>query len=519
MADDLSIAPARIHTGKFWWALAALVFFIPFQFYYNYTLNAFYHFGAPYPDGGVLAHLIWHNDWRFLPPHTYTNYSFYSVHLTLFLALLGQLSNILPTHMVEYYAAFIASVYAGLGLALFMAFRCFFPRLGGWRLAALAEVSIGFAFNDIVVDGLPLLHFEYSMPLGIFLSLLFYARAQWRLCALCTVFTLIQREDAGLHFAAVMGFVTLVRFYERRSLEAVRRDIVLTACIAGYAAGAFGWLQYLHVVYGRVDSTFANVYSGYPPYAHLSWELMGGRLAAMFADHIYLWLGSLMTFIWAWRTRDLYLPIAFVANIPWFLLNLTAANTGTGVMYSYYGFPFVLSLGWPLLSAMLRYGVSVPAKAVRQAVVLQILLVGIGLMMWNSVEHRLEFGPYFGARWGSYVLLEGAQNRALLQDFTAKFDAGAGDMGVVMADEGAQSLVAGTYHGKDTLQLRAQAPVDTLLYMNAFPDRPRHDIIDRMGKNRLFSHYRVIGTNLYFYTNRTADQLGALLFMVEKVEL
>ncbi|MDE3060246.1 MAG: hypothetical protein KGJ06_04485, partial [Pseudomonadota bacterium] len=217
------------------WLWGAGVFLIAFQLHYDYLLNLFYHFGAPYFDAGLFAHLLWHNDWTLANPHLRGEYSYFCVHFSPFLLLASRFSQLIPTHMVEFYSGFIAGIYATLGLVMLLAlFACFRPR-SAWQSALLALAALAFAFNGEIVKGMWMPHFEYAIPLGIILFLWLYKRGHTGWSLFFFVLTLLMREDAGLHLTAILGVLAAIAFWEKRSFQAIRTELILMAYAFGYS--------------------------------------------------------------------------------------------------------------------------------------------------------------------------------------------------------------------------------------------------------------------------------------------
>ena len=82
-----------------------------------------------------------------------------------------------------------------------------------------------------------------------------------------------------------------------RSIKPVRREIILIACVFAYSVMALLLTRHIHAgFYGTRDSMFANIYSGYPAYAHLNWALLAERWHVIFTERLYLlWLGFVVS--------------------------------------------------------------------------------------------------------------------------------------------------------------------------------------------------------------------------------
>lgn len=382
------------------WAVAAFV--VPFQLQYNYAINAFYAFGASYRDAGWFARLLWRNTWELINPHDAASYL--AIHFTSAFIPLTYLSHVLPTQPVEFYAAFIATTYAALALAMFYALcTCIRPATHR-QIAALALVAVAFSFTGVVVQGTQLLHYEYLIPAGIIAFLVSLASGRLGLATILLLLTLTIREDAGFHAAAILGLVAIIKAARYRSLSSIKAELAYFVLACAYSALAV-WLTFLlRIEYKIPGGAFTMIYSGAPPYAHLSWPLLSERLYSTFMGGLHCWAPLAVTMAWALRTRDPYLAVGFLANIPWFVLNWTAVWNGAGVLYSYYAFPFAVAMAWPVIAALFRYGPAMPGHAARDTLKVQTLLVIVGLVTWNESTNALAFGPTYLARWGSYRL-------------------------------------------------------------------------------------------------------------------
>lgn len=490
----------------------ALVFSIAFLLHYHYLLNMFYHSGASYNDAGILAQIIWRGDWKLTPSLTFTNYSFYGVHCSPIFTVLNALSYLLNTHLPEFYSAFIASIYAGLGTALFSIIILFGKPRNPMHIVGFALLSLAFAFHTIIMNGIWIGHFEYAIPLGIMLFLIFYVQERTWPCLLSFALLLSIREDAGFHLVAILGLVGILRFVETRTLHAVSREAKFIIAAICYSIIAM-WISLAARSY--FGSTFQQIYSGTPPFSHISLSMLLERLGRIGDEHIYLWTGFIITAFVAWRDRNPYMMVGFVAYIPWFIINWIAINPNTGVLYAYYAFPFLLSTAWPLFGVIFRYGFPLPLMAARKALKLQIILVLLGLLMWNGGKHNLEFGPDYGARWGRFGVQQGMENRHEVRSFIAKFEGGAGNLGIVIADNGILSLIkSGQYRGERLLRIDTDKPAQTVIYMRstyAVWQQRNVEVLQKALEYKLTHHYCMPDTSICMFTKKSAADLGLLL--------
>lgn len=493
-------------SNKLFWIL--FVFLIPFQLHYNYVLNAFYHFGAPYFDAGLFANLLWHNSWEMINPSMRGDFSYLGIHFSPFLVIVAQLSHYIPAYTVEFFAGFMGIVYAASGVALFIVFMRHFPGAGFLKTALIAVISVGLAFNGNIMVGMWMPHFEYLIPTGIFLTL-YCLHLNNLIPAWCfLIFTLSLREDAGLHLILFLGLLLVMKIYETRSLHSIRKYLPFFLASLGYSVFAFWAVSYVRDLYEVQEaSVFRLIYSGTgTPYAHLTVSLIGSRLLQIAGVHLYLVTSLLVSIAYAIYRRDIYLVLGMLGIVPWFLLNVTAANGNTGYFYAYYGFPFVVALVWPMLACVWRYDGDIPSTAIKHVLILQLALFGAGLLAWDSYSNSLKFAPSFGARWGSYKLQPSVEYRDNIREFVRLLDSDPGYLGDIAAFHSFASLSRSPWGTEGHYFNETTSPVNTALYVA--PDNAPVEMIRLRLGNSLRNHYCVTGTSVCLFTDRQLSDLG-----------
>ena len=509
-------------TSRSWWLWGLLAFFVPFWLHYDYILNAFYHFGAGYGDSGLFARMVWQNKWWIPTPQAYASedVSFMAIHFMPFMLVLNGLSYLIPTHEAEFYGVYMAAIYALLSAGLFTLFASSVRPKNQLQMAGLFIIASLYAFNYTVMEGIWYVHVEYAIPMCILFFLYFYIRRLKWPTIFSFIFLLSQREDAGFHLTAVLGLIAVVKWWNTRSFSTIRREAIYSYIAVIYSAFAmFAVFLIIDMYGGRDQSNWELMYTGREPWKHLTFAMLGDRLMEILRDRSYLYVGFFITMGWAVWKRDAYMAIGFVACLPWFVMNIIAYQHMNGVLSAYYGFPFVLGFGWPLIAVMLRYGFPLPAHPVREALILQVVLVLSSVLIWNNWDKRPEFGPYFGARWGSYTMQDGTINRQLTQQFVAQFEAGAGDLGIVAGEEGIMSLVWGTYHGKVMLRPRVRDKLDTMIYFTTNHGEVREGGLRAAWKNHLDNNYCMLAVPICMLTNRKLEQLGNMQYLFAPKEL
>ncbi len=502
-------------TGTAWLFWAALVFMVPMHLHYIHILNNFYTYGATFGDGGLFEAVVWHNTWWLKTPPSYAggDISFNAIHFMPQLMILNFFSYFIDTHGPEFYAGFIASVYALIALGMFGFFHMTIRAVNHIQLAALALVSILFAFNAPLIQGSWYVHVEYAVPAGIMLFLYCYCQQHTKSAIAIFILTLLQREDAGFHFCTVLGVIAAVRYWETRSLDSVK--ILITYMCAAFVVSAYLWYgtKYISTAYGgRSQSNWELMYSGYPPFHHLTFQLIAKRLGMILLNYPYMWIGLLLSSIYAYYKRNIYFVLGYVACGPWFLLNISAVQSMNGQFTAYYAFPFIVALAWPLVAAALAYGTPLPVKERSDALTLQLSLILVSLIMWDNYDSSLHFGPTFGGRWSSYSIQPRTEHRALTQIFVAKFKDERTPIGSICADDPILSLTGGIYNGRSVcrVQGKSSARTDTLFYF--LPEGfqiARGEIIELAKQNNLVNNYCIIGSPICVVTNRTIDQMGS----------
>jgi hypothetical protein len=493
---------------------AALVVFVAQSIYF---LNLFYFFGAS-EDGSLLSNVIWHGDWQLMPPPWYSRCTFLSFHFTPVFYPLMALSYVVPGHpVVEYYTAFIACTYALLAVAMYRALVvCLAPsRLG--QTLGLAVVAILFAFNGVVVQALWVEHFEYAIPACIILFLVEFKRGNLRWALIWLVLLLSVREDAGFHLAGVLILLAVLDWWRARTFAAAKADLAFAAAATAYSVMAWWMASHLRALCGG-HTQFRAVYTGIPAYAHLSWQLLGERAFAILRDSLYLPLSAVVTLAWALYRRNLYLLVGFAAFIPWFLLSWTAASAGAGMLEGYYAFPFMVGMGWPIVAVLCKYGKdALPRSAVREALVLQTVVVLIGLVMWSKEDARFHLAPEIWAKWSSYSplwiqLVDGRRTdiRPRVHELAAEIGQNPA-LGRVAADFGVLAFTFETAP-EITSVVRINSPlgvpVDTVAYVCVYGGYPSAEVVKAASKSGLTRNYRAYPTDVCLVTNRTQEELG-----------
>jgi hypothetical protein len=329
-------------------AAAMLAVGIPFVAFANLVLFHFYVRGSFVLDTGLLASLMWHGDAALTQPASLGGGSFFGTHVSpLFLPALA-LSWCLPISMPQFFAGFVGLSHALLALAVFwLLVEGFGLRRGvGPWIAALA--ALGFAFSGLAIAIARYPHFETLIAAFFLLFAVARVLGYPRLAVAFFVLGLATREDAGFHYVAILGLLIALNLANGIPLRQQRTESTFALAALFYAIAVMAVQRFLF----PDASAFVRVYLGDPPLAHLSVGLIADRMLAFLIGRPYILYPALSACIWALRVRNPYIVLAFAAGIPWLLVHLLAKSPLAGVLVSYYAFPFLIALAWPLVGVM-----------------------------------------------------------------------------------------------------------------------------------------------------------------------
>jgi hypothetical protein len=329
-------------------AAATLAIGIPFVAFANLVLFHFYTRGSFVLDSGLLASLLWHSDAALTQPASLGGGSFFGTHVSpLFLAV-SALSWCLPFSMPQFFAGFVGLSHALLAIAVFwLLVEAFGLRRGvGPWIAALA--ALGFAFSGLAIAIARYPHFETLIAAFFLLFAVAEALGHRGLAVTFFALGLATREDAGFHYVAVLGLLVILNTACGVPLRQQRTEWSFALAGLFYAIAVMAVQRLLF----PETSAFGRVYLGDPPLAHLSAGLIADRILAFLVGRPYILYPALGACIWALRARNPHIVLGFAAGIPWVLVHLLANSPLAGMLVSYYAFPFLIALAWPLLVVM-----------------------------------------------------------------------------------------------------------------------------------------------------------------------
>ncbi len=371
------------------WAVALAVAGLAFWFNDNFILNHFLH--GPYLyDTGWFAGVVYHPTWDLRGPPAFGDHaSFYNTHVSPILLLLGLPSYWSADILPVYYAKVIGVVYGSLGLAGTLAAEPL-TRNWGWRGPLAAGLAgLGLAFSGLSMGAIGFPHFEplYVGLAVLFLATLFRGKSKW--AVLPFGLALLVREDCGLHLFGILLLLFLCS-WPVPELQPWRRRLL------GYALAGLAYslcVIALQKTFFPGDNALQRIYLGTPPYAHVTIALIKQRLTYYLRSNKYIFGPVLMMAALAVWRRSWLLLAGLAAVLPWVAFNFFAVSDEAGELHTYYSFPLLVLLIWPILINPLDPRRAKPGAAlVSGGMVLGSSLLFFALERPNDFSHTEQFG-------------------------------------------------------------------------------------------------------------------------------
>ena len=329
----------------------AVVLSLPLLAYTRVMLFSFYVRGSFLLDVGLFADLLWHSDLALTQPSSVGGSSYFAIHATPLFLPIALLSRALPLSMPQFFSVFIAAVQTLPGVAIFWMAVAGDARRGlvtPW-LAALA--GLGFAFSGLAIAILRYPHFEPLIAGFFLLFITALVRGRPRLATAFFACGLLVREDAGLHYLAVLGLLIALDVKQGVSLR--KQRLIVGFAVAGLLYSCLAMLAQ-HLAFPSRASSFSLVYLGNPPLAHLTASALRDRLLYFIGNRPYIWVPACAVGLWARIAREPFLAIGYLACVPWLALQLLAASPFAAALASYYAFPCLIGMAWPLVAILYR---------------------------------------------------------------------------------------------------------------------------------------------------------------------
>jgi hypothetical protein len=482
---------------------------LPFVAFTRLVLFHFYVRGSFLLDSGLLASLLWHSDAALTQPESLGGASFFATHMSPLFLLVSAISRVLPFSLPQFFAGFIGFSHALLALAVFwLLVEGFGLRRGAapW-LAALA--ALGFAFSGLAMAIARYPHFETLIAAFFLLFAVAQALGHTKRAALFFVLGLATREDAGLHYFAVLSLLVALNVISGMPLRQQRRELAFASAALLYAIAVIA-LQ--HLAFPGA-SAFARVYLGDPPLAHLTTSLMADRLLYFALNRPYILLPALGACIWASRARNPYVVLGYAACIPWLLLHLLASSSFAGLLFSYYAFPFLIALAWPLLAVFRqRPG---PSSGPAAAIVGFAALLALSFMPGADARDPGPLGLPEAFRESPSWAQQRATDRAI-----AAISAARPTLGRLLVADSVAAIAPNAFtpeeipflQGRDDVPDQNMARPDTVAFMTEGFDAAKLSAIATAAG--LVRRYAVPGTALHLASRRKLEDVPALAGVV-----
>ncbi|MDX2110054.1 MAG: hypothetical protein SFY80_07420 [Verrucomicrobiota bacterium] len=331
---------------------------------YFYVYNHFYYEGAFLSDSGWFSALGYRNDALLTSPMVIDSAgvggSFFEIHTPFFLSWLSWLSWCLPIDRLLYYPLFQGFIYGLLACTFAYASHKALKQPSITTLMLGCTSLFLFTFNGVAISAMSFPHFEALIPAFIILFLAILPeylqsksdnidsnRSLARLLLVGLV-TISLREDAGFHLAAPLLLMGVAGLIFGRNKKIWKYTLLFGLLLAGASVIIILWQK----VFFPGGDALKRVYLGDPVFSHLSLSLLKERALFLFEQRIYIWGPWVLLLGVALWKRNWLLGVGVIAYMPWFLLSFCSVSFAPAQFHSYYGFPFIIVVAWPLLASL-----------------------------------------------------------------------------------------------------------------------------------------------------------------------
>jgi hypothetical protein len=237
-----------------------------------------------------------------------------------------------------------------LGFAVFFAFTRLYQQSQVLSPVLAGLLGCAMALSGVASKITIYPHIEQLIPAFalLFLTNLFGERLKG--AVVCFVLCLLVREEAGFHLVAILGLVSITNLLRGQTWRAQKLLIAFLSLAFAYSV----MIILFQKQFFPGHNVFWKHYTGQPMFAHVTAELLWQRLGFYVVERGYIVLPFLITLSWAMCTRNPYLPLGYLAYVPWFVLHWLAVTNAAGTLFGYYAYPFLVSLCWPLLALRLH---------------------------------------------------------------------------------------------------------------------------------------------------------------------
>ena len=482
---------------------AVLAGAVPFAAFTTLVLYHFYIKGAFFWDSGLLAFLMSEADPRLPTPPIAGGESFFATHWTPIFVLLSLVRRLLPISDAQFFAGFSGLCHALPGLAAFWLLYAGFRLRTALGVTVAAALSLVFCFNGLALAIARYPHFEMLI---VGTALLFFVAIARRRPVLASVFfvgCLLTREDAGFHLFGLLFLLIALNRYRGVPLRAQRGEIVFAALALSYSLAALGAQ---HLLFGG-QSSFARIYLGDPPFAHLSFGVVGERLLGYAQYRTYFVLPALVALFWAVRTRNPYIVLGYLAFVPWTILHLVADSALASTLSSYYAFPFMIAAFWPLLGVLQAQH---PGASAASPAVSILAFAAMIAASFTALGHQHNPGGI--ALPTAFLSPPSLGRQKATETAIAQLAGSKAELGTTLVDGSVLALAPAAYLSGETVRDAGDRQPDTVIY---FIDGYEAGAARRIADAADLDHrYQVPGTSIRLATGRSIDPaspLGSLL--------
>jgi len=467
---------------------------------FNYIRNHFLYNGPYLLDSGLLAYLTYHNSLVPTAPALLGGGEFFSTHFVPLYSILSMLSYLVPVGLVAWYASFQGFVYTTVCLGAYLAYL---QGVNSRRLAPLlfgAVLALAFGFSGQVLTCVGYPHPEILIPGTIILFLVALSREAFGWAAVPFALLLIAREDAGFHAFAILAVAGVYGVLRRRPVFNTKATIAFGAVALAYSILAI-------VVQRRwfpQDDALRRIFLGDPPFAHMDWHTLYARCLTLLKHSRYVYFPFVCVVVWSAISRRLFYALGYLSVVPWFVLCLCASSDSAAYFSTYYGFPFIVAIFWPLLAlTCLAPDFDSPAKKAR------FLAVYLGVVASSTVGLAQSNRHSFRSICRDMIRIRSV-DRAAIADIKTAILTNRPAFGRLAFDPAVASLFIADVAPDVLFGMghpgREQA--DTLVYFAKTwaLDECMEDVV-RLGLN---FRYRLTGTNILLASDRDLGRVGML---------
>lgn len=428
-----------------------------------YVLRHFYVLGGM-RDSLWFAGLAHHGDLALSDPPSVAfahGASFFHTHFSPIFYLPSALSRLSPLPPAAWYALWYGAMHGLLALSFWallapLARRAACPAAG----AIAAALACLFALQGNAMVALQMPHFELLIPALMVGVMALVLRARTRAAMALLALTILVREDAGLHVAALFcpAYLWLRWRTPPGHLNPMAKAIGQLGLMG--LVGACACLALQKLGWGDNGMLVRN-YLGSPPLAHLNAALVQARWAIFVHERSYLWLPALLCLAWAGLARRALIAWGFVACLPWLALQFVAKEPVMGSLSWYYAFPAIASLAWPLVAVR----VVAPDTSVQAA---RRTLVWMAILLLSTLAGQVNGRPMVYAWQIARQLTWPMATVAADEAFMEALEAQVPRLGQLRVDNGVIALRPHAFRADQRAEIVGieTQPIDTLVWFD-----------------------------------------------------